>query len=112
MGASSSSAAVAYSAQPGWLVGRAFDTTLILGVTLLALGVGVICSYYPPLFGPLLIADLWLLGYHHVVATFTRLTFDTESFRQYKFLVIWLPLIMVIAVVVVVLALGPWILAT
>jgi len=108
----SSIAVTEYSARPGWLVGRNFDTTLIVGVGLLSLGVGGFSWYYPALFGPLLIADLWFLGYHHVIATFTRLAFDAESFRQYKFLVVWLPLFVVIAVVAVVLALGPWILAT
>jgi hypothetical protein len=36
----------------------------------------------------LLLADLWLLGYHHVVATYTRLAFDTQSLRRNRFLAV------------------------
>jgi hypothetical protein len=40
-----------------------------------------------------LLADLWLLGYHHVISTFTRLCFDTGSLNRYRFIVFVLPLL-------------------
>lgn len=109
----SQSRALALPSLPfGWLLGFNFDATLIIGVAVLALTAGIIATFKPSLFETLLLLDLWFLGYHHVVATFTRLAFDVESFQKNKFLVIWLPLICVIVIVPVVLATGPWILAT
>ena len=72
---------------PGWLRNRNFDTTFVRGVALVALlsGVGVIKR--PDLFPAILIADLFLLGNHHVISTFTRLAFDRQSLREYRFYV-------------------------
>ena len=68
---------------PGWLVDRKFDLMFIFGTALLSLGLGVVAAVaVPQLFIPVLILNLWLLGYHHVLATFTRLCFDKESHRQ------------------------------
>jgi len=66
---------------PGWLRGGAFDGAMIVGVAVLAIACGSLAAYEPDWFMPLLLADLWLLGYHHVVTTFTRLCFDRESLR-------------------------------
>ncbi len=46
---------------------------------------------------PILVADLWLLGDHHVVSTFARPCFDAGSFRQYRFFVTGLPLIVLLS---------------
>ena len=70
--------------RPGWLVNIPFDLTLIVGVMTLALCVGGIALIHPNLLGLLIYLDMWFLGYQHVVATFTRLTFDNESFVWYK----------------------------
>jgi hypothetical protein len=42
----------------------------------------------PALFYPILIVDLWLLGYHHVISTYTRLCFDKKSFAENRQLVL------------------------
>ena len=42
----------------------------------------------PYWFWPILFLDVWLLGYTHVVSTFTRLAFDRESFRQHRLLLV------------------------
>ncbi len=96
----------------GWLRGPAFDITLIFGAALLAIGSGLVILGYPSAFPLLLFLDLWFLGYHHVVATFTRLTFDLESFKQHRFLIVWVPIILVAVLVPLVLMIGPWVLAT
>ncbi len=75
----------------GWLRNARFDLTLIVGVALLALTAGALVVLQPHWFYVLLALDLWLLGYPHVIATFTRLSFDMDSFRQNKFLVLGLP---------------------
>ena len=77
----------------GWLRDRPFDLTFIVGVAALAISAGWAVVYWPAWFPVILIANLWLLGYHHVISTFTRLCFDKQSFRTHRFLVLWLPLI-------------------
>ena len=100
------------TATTGWLKNPIFDLTFILGVPLLAIAAGLAAWRQPTLFVPLLIADLWLLGYHHVIATFTRTAFDRESFREHKALNLHLPMAVALAVTLLALSFGPWILAT
>ena len=78
---------------PGWLRDRSFDLKFIVGIAALALLSGWVVVREPSLFPMILLADVWLLGYHHVVSTYTRLCFDLESFRTYRFLILWLPLL-------------------
>ena len=66
----------------------------------------------PRLFVPILAADLWLLGYHHVVSTFTRLCFDARSFREYRFLILGLPVIVLVAVGGLAVGVGLWTITT
>lgn len=89
-----------------------FDSVFIVGVMAVALLSGLLSVASPRLFPVIFFLDVWILGYHHVVATFTRLTFDLESYREHKFLITWLPIIVAVAAVAATLALGPWILAT
>ena len=93
---------------PGWLRNRSFDLTFIVGFAVLALASGWAVVMNPALFAPILIADLWLLGYHHVIATYTRLCFDGESFRQNKFLLLGLPVIVLAGVIALGFGVGFW----
>ena len=96
----------------GWLRNPLFDLTFIVGVAGLAICAGLVVLHAPSLFGPILIANLWLLGYHHVVSTYTRLAFDRASFLEHKSLVLYLP-IFVAAVVSGLVALGSlWLVPT
>lgn len=81
---------------PGWLVGKRFDFGFIVGVAALALASGIVVLMQPALFPIILMLDLWFLGYHHVVSTFTRLCFDKESARQHRFLIFQLPVIVLV----------------
>jgi hypothetical protein len=56
----------------GWLRSRRFDAFFIGGIAFVALASGAIIAARPELFLMIFLADLWLLGYHHVVSTFTR----------------------------------------
>ncbi len=96
----------------GWLRGRAFDLHFIFGIAALALLSGWAVVVEPRLFVPILLADLWLLGYHHVIATYTRLCFDRESFRRHRFLVLGLPPLILAAVVGLGYGIGLWVLAS
>ena len=96
----------------GWLRSPKFDLMLILGVAFLAIATGAAALLQPEWFVVLLVLDLWLLGYPHVIATFTRLSFDMESFRQNKFLVLGLPWIVLGATITLAYLTDAWALAT
>jgi hypothetical protein len=104
---------VAINARPaGWLRGLSFDTTYILGILGVALVSGSVVIAKPDLFPAVFVLNGWLLGYHHVVSTFTRLTFDRESFDEHRFLIVWLPLIVLAGVILAWAVFGSWVLTT
>jgi hypothetical protein len=88
--------------------GPGFDRLFILGPAGLALLAGTVIGARPDLFKPLLVANVWLLSYQHVIATYTRLAFDRESFRQHRFLVLGVPVLVFLGVVGVVELVGFW----
>ncbi|MEZ6057190.1 MAG: hypothetical protein R3C01_10840 [Planctomycetaceae bacterium] len=92
----------------GWLLSPSFDLTLVVGSALLALHVGIIAVFakHPSVVPIIFLFDMWLLGYHHVVSTFTRLCFDKKSFQEHRFLVIQLPLIVIGATAGAILSVG------
>ena len=99
-------------AQQGWLRNRTFDVTFVHGVAALALLSGIVVILRPDLFAAVLIADLWLLGYHHVIATYTRLAFDRESLREHRFFIFVLPFIVFAATFLLAWAIGVWVIAS
>ena len=72
---------------PGWLFSARFDRHFIATTAAIAILSGVAVAQRPGLFLPILMLDLWLLGYHHVVSTYTRLCFDAENFRQRRWMI-------------------------
>ena len=96
----------------GWLRDTQFDRFFIFGIAAFAIATGLIVVAQPALFIPILVADLWLLGYHHVVSTFTRLCFDAQSFRQNRFLLTGLPLIVFLSVAALTYGVGAWTITT
>src|SRR5262245_25860432 len=93
---------------PGWLRSREFDFGFIVLIAGLGLASGVAVTLEPRLLFPIMLADLWLLGYHHVVSTFTRLSFDRESLRAHRFIVLYLPFLVMAGVLAMYLGLGLW----
>jgi len=96
----------------GWLRNPQFDVTLIGVVAGWALAAGAAIVAQPAWFWPILFLDVWLLGYTHVVSTFTRLAFDRESFRQHRLLLIPLPIVVAAFTLAVALLIGEWFVAT
>ena len=96
----------------GWLRNKKFDITFIHGVAALALLSGCVVTWKPDLFQAVLIADLWLLGYHHVIATYTRLAFDRNSLREHRFFVFILPFIVFATTFLLAWTVGVWVIAT
>lgn len=91
-----------------WLRGRNFDLVFILGVALLALSVGAAAVCFPSYLALFIWIDVWTLGYQHVIATYTRLCFDTQSFRAHWHLVVGLPVIVFLCAGALALGVGPW----
>jgi hypothetical protein len=92
-----------------WIRNARFDMWFIFGLLALSCVTGTVVMIEPKLFYPILVIDLWFLGYHHVISTFTRICFDKESFREHKFLMIGLlPAVIAITLGVVWIA-GLWV---
>jgi hypothetical protein len=100
------------ASSPAWLRNFQFDFTLIVVVAAWALAAGVAIVIEPSWFWPILFLDVWLLGYTHVVSTFTRLAFDRESFRQHRMLLIPLPAIVAAVTIGMAFLVGEWLVAT
>lgn len=82
----------------GYLDGTTYDNTLIWGVMFLALASGVFVLWKPGMFTSVLVADLWLLGYHHVIATYTKLAATKQDRKENQFLIYVLPLLVLASV--------------
>ncbi|HEY7385382.1 MAG TPA: hypothetical protein VH743_17110 [Beijerinckiaceae bacterium] len=105
------SALVSSHAQPlrwTWLRSARFDLFFILGLPALGVGTGALVIAWPHLFVPVLILDLWFLGYHHVISTYTRLCFDRKSFESSRFLVFGLLPLVAGATLLVAAVVGLW----
>ena len=96
----------------GLLRSSTFDAFFILGIPLIAIASGLIVTYDNDLFLPVLAADLWILGYHHVVATYTRLAFDRQSFAENRALIVYLFPAVALSVVLLAAYGGPWVVTT
>lgn len=59
---------------------------------------GAIVLINPALFVPILLLDLWFLGYHHVISTFTKLAGTKQDRQENKFLIYYLPFIVLLCV--------------
>jgi hypothetical protein len=92
-----------------WLRGAGFDLVFIVGVFSLSVGVAAFVIAYPLLFWPVLLIDLWVLGYHHVIATYTRLCFDRQSMREHWFLVFGLFPIIAVCTLAAAWLIGLWV---
>lgn len=97
-----------WSFETAWLAGAKFDGIFIGGILFLAILSGAIVAYDPSLFGIVLFIDLWFLGYHHVIATFTKLAGTAEDRRENRFLIYILPFIVVAGVALFAMTLGIW----
>jgi hypothetical protein len=95
-----------------WIKSESFDASLLMLPLTVGLAAAGAVLLNPGLFAVLLVADLWLLGYHHVVATYTRLAFTAESLRQNRFLAVDLLLLMTVATLALAFTAGAWVVAT
>jgi hypothetical protein len=89
-----------------------FDITLLIPPLATGFGAAAAVLANPALFTLVLVADLWLLGYHHVVATYTRLAFTKDTLRRNRFLAVDLLLLMTVASLALAFTAGAWVIAT
>ena len=95
----------------GWLDGPTYDLSLVVLPAVIGLASVAAVLAQPNLFFPILFADLWLLGYHHVISTFTR--FDTKEARQqWKSLITWVPVAVLAGTAVLGYVIGFWAIAS
>ena len=91
---------------------ESFDTTLLLAPVMAGVAAAAMVTANQELYPILLVADLWLLGYHHVIATYTRLAFDGQSLRRNRFLAVDLLLVVTAVTLVVAMSAGVWVIAS
>ena len=96
----------------GALRSPSFDLLFVVGLAAIALVSGAIVLAIPKLFLFVLVLDIWLFGYHHVISTFTRLAFDRASLREHRVLVFYLPPVVLATVALAAGLFGAWVLAT
>lgn len=105
---SSTQSQARWSYELNCLSGVKFDSLFILGVLAVALISGFVVWNEPSLFAPILLLDLWFLGYHHVISTFTKLAGTPQDREENKFLIYYLPVIVIAAVAALAAGVGLW----
>jgi hypothetical protein len=89
-----------------------FDATLLLAPISLGLLAAALVSANPAMYAAVVLADLWFLGYHHVVSTYTRLGFSARSLLRNRFLAVDLLVVIVLATIALAFTAGAWVVAT
>lgn len=96
----------------GWIRGPQFDLALIAGTAGLAALVTIPLSIEPRLFALITVPYLWLVGYPHLLATYSQIAFDRKSFHAYRRLNLELPIAILALVAATAYAVGTWPLVT
>jgi len=100
------------SAAPSFVWNERFDFTLLVAPLVLGLLAAAVVTSNPALYAAVVVADLWFLGYHHVVSTYTRLGFSSRSLRRNRFLAVDLLVVIVLATMALAFTAGAWIVAS
>lgn len=89
-----------------------FDTIFVLAIPIIAIATAYVAFYFPQYFDLILLLDLTLLGYHHVISTYTRIASSKLSIVENRFLVFVLPVIVLAAIVLCAVVGSVWLIAT
>jgi len=95
-----------------WLRSFRFDIGFILLIPFMAIAAGFSVNENPALFAGILLLDIWLLGYHHVISTFTRISFSKQQAAEHRTLLIHVPILVLAGTVAALYFVGPWAIAT
>ena len=108
-----SSAATAAIAPPRSFVWtEKFDATLLVAPVVLGLLAAAFVTSNPAWYAAVVLADLWFLGYHHIVSTYTRLGFSSKSLLRNRVLAVYLLLAVVLATTTLAFTAGAWVVAS
>ncbi|HVG54653.1 MAG TPA: hypothetical protein VM846_09500 [Vicinamibacterales bacterium] len=105
-------AVVAAPAPRSFVWNETFDATLLVAPLALGLLAAAVVTSNPALYAAVVLADLWFLGYHHVVSTYTRLGFSSRSLLRNRFLALDLLVVIVVATTALAFTAGAWVVAT
>lgn len=89
-----------------------FDHFFIGVIPILAILSAYYAVYFPEYFPIILGIDLFFLGYHHVISTYTRLALSSLSLKEHRFIVFVLPFIILSFVVLCVQVESSWLITT
>lgn len=89
-----------------------FDHFFISFIPVLAIITAYIVYFFPEYFQLIFTIDLFFLGYHHVISTYTRLSQSNLEPKEFQFLVYYLPIIVLIAVATCALLDSVWLIPT
>jgi hypothetical protein len=89
-----------------------FDATLLVAPFALGLLAAAVVTSNPALYAAVVVADLWFLGYHHVVSTYTRLGFSSRGLLRNRFLALDLLVVIVLATTLLAFTAGAWVVAS
>lgn len=95
-----------------WLRSPNFDLAFVVGIPALSVVVFFTIAIQPALFIPILLVDLWLLGYHHVISTYTRICFDKKSLKENGILLWGLLPAVIIGTLAVAWYVGVWVIVS
>ncbi len=105
-------AVLAAPAPRGFVWNETFDATLVAAPIALGLLAAAVVTSNPALYAAVVVADLWFLGYHHVVSTYTRLGFSSRGLLRNRFLAVDLLLLIVLATTALAFTAGAWVVAS
>jgi hypothetical protein len=91
-----------------WLRSCNFDYWFILSIPLIGCGAAMLALTNPALYPGLMLINIWLLGYHHVISTFTRIGFTREAVQKHRFLLTQLPWLVLAVTFALAYAAGAW----
>ena len=105
-------AATAAASPRSFVWNESFDATLLVAPFALGLLAAAVVTANPALYAAVVVADLWFLGYHHVVSTYTRLGFSSRGLLRNRFLALDLLLVIVLATTALAFTAGAWVVAS
>ncbi len=106
------STAAASPAPQSFVWNSTFDATLLVAPLAVGLLAAAVVTANPALYAAVVVADLWFLGYHHVVSTYTRLGFSSRTLLQNRVLAIYLLVAIVGATTALAFTAGAWAVAS
>jgi hypothetical protein len=98
--------ALSPSINSGYLRSPVFDISFIAVIPIVAFFAGALSHVDDNIFDLLLYLNLWILGYHHVISTYTRLAFDRDALEDHRFLIYYLPIFVILAVGIIAWTIG------